>query len=438
LNDPLKVAIAGLGTVGAGAFRVLQGHGALLAERCGRPLAIAAVSARDQSRDRGLDLQNVPWFDDPVQMAAEADADVVVELIGGADGVAKKICETAIQHGRHVVTANKALLAHHGLALARQAEAKSVVLAYEAAVAGGIPIIKALREGLAGNRLQRVYGILNGTCNFILTEMRRSGREFDAVLKEAHALGYAEADPSFDVDGVDAAHKLAILASVAFGCEMNFAGVYTEGIRHISALDIGYAEELGYRIKLLGLARLTEDGIEQRVHPCMVPLSAPIAHVEGVDNAIVADGDFIESAMFEGRGAGAGPTASAIVADLADIARGTRLPTFSVPVEKLAKIPAAPMARHKGPYYVRLMLLDRPGVIAEVTAVLRDENVSMESMLQRQRAPGEAVPVVLTTHATREAAMAQALEKIDCLDTVVESPRMIRIEALHSAAEPNG
>ncbi len=438
MNDPLKVAIAGLGTVGAGAFRVLQSHGALLAERCGRPLAIAAVSARDQSRDRGLDLQNVSWFDDPVQMAAEADADVVVELIGGADGVAKKICETAIQHGRHVVTANKALLAHHGLALARQAEAKSVVLAYEAAVAGGIPIIKALREGLAGNRLQRAYGILNGTCNFILTEMRRSGREFDAVLKEAQALGYAEADPSFDVDGVDAAHKLAILASVAFGCEMNFAGVYTEGIRHISALDIGYAEELGYRIKLLGLARLTEDGIEQRVHPCMVPLSAPIAHVEGVDNAIVADGDFIESAMFEGRGAGAGPTASAIVADLADIARGTRLPTFSVPVEKLAKIPAAPMARHKGPYYVRLMLLDRPGVIAEVTAVLRDENVSMESMLQRQRAPGEAVPVVLTTHETREAAMVQALEKIDCLDTVVESPRMIRIEALHSAAEPKG
>jgi len=435
LNEPLKVAIAGLGTVGAGLFRALQVHGDLLAERCGRQLAIVAVSARDRSRDRGLNLKNVSWFDDPVQMAAEAKADVVVELIGGADGIAKQICETAIAHGRHVVTANKALLAHHGLPLARLAEAKGVVLAYEAAVAGGIPIIKALREGLVGNRLQGVYGILNGTCNFILTEMRRSGREFEDVLKEAQAFGYAEADPSFDVDGVDAAHKLSILAAVAFGCELNFKSVYTEGIRHISALDIGYAEELGYRIKLLGMARLTDDGLEQRVHPCMVPLSASIAYVEGVDNAIVADGDFIESAMFEGRGAGAGPTASAIVADLSDIARGTRLPAFSVPAEKLAKIPSAPMNRHKGPYYVRLMLVDRPGVIADVAAILRDENVSMESMLQRRRAPGEPVPVVLTTHETREAEMRQALEKIASLDTVVVAPRMIRMITLSDASE---
>lgn len=430
MKGPLKVAIAGLGTVGAGTFRLLAAHGDLLAKRCGRSLAIVAVSARDRDRDRGLNLENLPWFADPVQMAAEADADVVVELIGGADGVAKQVCEAAMAQGRHVVTANKALLAHHGLDLARQAEGKGVVLAYEAAVAGGIPIIKALREGLVGNRLQRIHGILNGTCNFILTEMRRSGRDFATVLKEAQALGYAEADPSFDVGGVDAAHKLAIMASVAFGCEMDFAGVYTEGIEHISALDIGYAEELGYRIKLLGMARLTEDGLEQRVHPCMVPLSAPIAYVEGVDNAIVADGDFVEGTMFEGPGAGAGPTASAIVADLADIARGTRLPTFSVPVEALAKIASAPMTRHKGPYYVRLMLVDRPGVIAEVTAILRDEKVSMESMLQRQRAPGEPVPVVLTTHATREAAMRRALEKIDRLETVVESSRMIRIETL--------
>ncbi len=430
MNAQLKVAIAGLGTVGAGTFRVLQEHGELLTERCGHALVVSAVSARDRGRDRGIDLKNVPWFDDPAQMAAEAEADVVVELIGGADGMAKQICETAIDHGRHVVTANKAMLAHHGISLARLAEGKGGVLAYEAAVAGGIPIIKAMREGLAGNQLERVYGILNGACKFILTEMRRSGRELEVVLKEAQELGYVEADPSFDIDGIDTAHKLAILAAVAFGCEMDFDGVYTEGIRHVSALDIGYAEELGYRIKLLGMVRPTEDGLEQRVHPCMVPLSAPIAYVEGVDNAIVADGDCVESAMFEGRGAGAGPTASAIDADVVDIARGTRLPTFSAPAEHLAKIPSAPMDRHRGAYYLRLMLVDRPGVIADVAAVLRDEKVSMESMLQRQRAPGSAVPVVITTHATSESAMRSALQKIDRLDTVVESPRMIRIETL--------
>lgn len=434
MNAQLKVAIAGLGTVGAGTFRVLQQHSELLTERCGHALVVSAVSARDRGRDRGVDLKNVPWFDDPAQMAGEAEADVIVELIGGADGIAKQVCETAISHGRHVVTANKAMLAHHGISLARLAEGKGVVLAYEAAVAGGIPIIKAIREGLAGNHLERVYGILNGTCNFILTEMRRSGREFEVVLKEAQELGYAEADPSFDIDGIDTAHKLAILAAVAFGCEMDFDGIYTEGIRHVSALDIGYAEELGYRIKLLGTVRPTADGLEQRVHPCMVPLSAPIAYVEGVDNAIVADGDCVESAMFEGRGAGAGPTASAIVADLVDIARGTRLPTFSVPADHLAKIPSAPMDCHRGAYYMRLMLVDRPGVIADVATVLRDEKVSMESMLQRQRAPGAAVPVVITTHATNESAMRRALQKIDCLDTVVESPRMIRIETLDGTA----
>lgn len=434
MNAQLKVAIAGLGTVGVGTFRVLQTHGELLTERCGRELVVSAVSARKRGRDRGVDLKDIPWFDDPAKMAAEAEADVIVELIGGAEGMAKLVCESAISHGRHVVTANKAMLAHHGISLARQAEGKGVVLAYEAAVAGGIPIIKAMREGLAGNHLERVYGILNGTCNFILTEMRRSGREFDVVLREAQELGYAETNPSLDIDGIDTAHKLAILAAVAFGCEMNFDGIYTEGIRHISALDIGYAEELGYRIKLLGMVRPTEGGLEQRVHPCMVPLSAPIAYVEGVDNAIVADGDFVESAMFEGRGAGAGPTASAIVSDLVDIARGTRLPTFSVPAEHLEKIPSAPMDSHRGAYYVRLMLVDRPGVIADVASVLRDEKVSMESMLQRQRAPGSAVPVVITTHATNEAAMRCALQKIDRLDTVVESPRMIRIETLDGRA----
>ena len=327
-----------------------------------------------------------------------------------------------------MVTANKALLAHHGTALARAAEAKGVALAYEASVAGGIPIIKALREGLAANNVQRVYGILNGTCNYILTNMRASRRDFAEVLAEAQKLGYAEADPSFDVDGIDTAHKLAILTAVAFGCQVNFDGIQIEGIRPVSALDIAFADELGYRIKLLGLARLTEWGVEQRVHPCLVPVGTPIAHVEGVFNAVVAETDFAGTNVFEGRGAGAGPTASAIVADLVDIARGVRMPTFAVPAADLARLPASPMERHQGCYYIRLMVRDRPGVMADITAALRDEQVSLESMLQRGRAPGEVVPIVLVTHETEEAAMTRALAKIAALDTVLEPPCKIRIE----------
>jgi homoserine dehydrogenase len=329
-----------------------------------------------------------------------------------------------------VVTANKALLAHAGAELARAAESRGVVLAYEAAVAGGIPIIKSLREGLAANRVQRVYGILNGTCNYILTQMRRSGRAFDDVLGEAQRLGYAEADPSFDIDGVDAAHKLAILAAVAFGTEVDIAGVHVEGIRHVGALDIRFAGELGFRIKLLGLARLTEAGLEQRVHPCMVPLETPIAHVEDVFNAVVAEGDFVGRVVSEGRGAGAGPTASAVVADLMDIARGRAPMTFAVPATRLARVAAAPIAAHRGAYYIRLMVRDRPGVIADVTAALRDQEVSLESMIQRGRHPDEMVPVVLTTHETREDSLRRALDRIEALDTVLETPRLIRIEAL--------
>jgi homoserine dehydrogenase len=402
----------------------------LLAQRCGRPIVVAAVSARDRRRDRGVDLSALRWCDDAPALAADPEIDAVVELIGGAAGVAKQVVETAIANRKHAVTANKALLAHHGTALARAAEAAGVTLAYEGAVAGGIPIIKALREGLAGNRVERIYGILNGTCNYILTTMRKSGREFADVLAEAQKLGYAEADPSIDVDGVDAAHKLAILTAVAFGCEINFAGVHVEGIRNVSAMDIAYAEELGYRIKLLGSARPTEHGIEQRVHACMVPLGTPIAHVEGVFNAVVTEGDFVGQNVAEGRGAGGGPTSSAVVADLIDIARGRRLPTFSVPAAQLRRVPASPMERHRGAYYVRLMVVDRPGVIADVTAALRDEQVSLESMLQRGRAPDEAVPVVLTTHDTDEASMRRALDRIAALRTVVEPPHMIRIETL--------
>ncbi len=430
MTAPLKIAVAGLGTVGAGLVRLLRQQAELFESRCSRRLEVTAVSARDRDRDRGVDLSRATWFDSPEAMARDADADVVVELIGGENGVAKAVCEAAIASGRAVVTANKALVAHHGTALARAAEAAGVALCYEAAVAGGIPIVKALREGLAGNRVGRIYGILNGTCNYILTVMRESGREFSEVLDEAQTLGYAEADPSFDVDGIDAAHKLAILTSLAMGCEIDFDGVHIEGIRHVSAQDIAFADELGYRIKLLGIARRTADGIEQRVHPCMVRLETPIAHVEGVYNAVVADGDFVGTCVFEGRGAGAGPTASAVAADLVDIARGVRIPAFVLPATELAPSHTIPMEQHHGAYYVRLMVVDRPGVIADVSAVLRDEQVSMESMLQRGRAPGEPVPVVITTHETREASMVHALNRIGELDSVVEPPRMIRIESL--------
>jgi homoserine dehydrogenase len=429
-KPPLRIAIAGLGTVGAGVVRLLRQNAGLLAQRGGRELVIAAVSARDRGRDRGIELAGPRWFADAAAMAADPAIDIVVELIGGDDGVARTVVETALAHGKPVVTANKALMARHGTALARLADAKGTTLAFEAAVAGGIPIVKTLREGLAANTFTRVYGILNGTCNYILTTMRESGRDFAEILAEAQRLGYAEADPSFDIDGVDAAHKLAILSSVAFGSEVEFAGIHVEGIRHISALDIEFAADLGFHIKLLGLARLTERGIEQRVHACMVPRAAPIAHVEGVFNAIVAEGDFAGRVLLQGRGAGAEPTASAVVADLLDIAAGRRTPAFAVPAAALRKIPASPMLHHQGAYYVRLMVFDRPGVIADITAALRDELVSLESMIQRGRAPGEAVPVVLTTHITEEAAMRRALDRIAALDTVLEPPRMIRIEDL--------
>ena len=430
MNDPLKIALAGLGTVGVGTLQLLNKHAALLEKRCGRPIQVGAVSARQRRRDRGVSLAGFEWYDDPVDMAKHADAEVVVELIGGSGGVARDVCEAAIANRRHVVTANKALLAHHGTGLARAAEAAGVTLAYEAAVAGGIPIVKALREGLAANGVGRVFGILNGTCNYILTNMRESGREFADVLAEAQALGYAEADPSFDVDGVDTAHKLAILASLAFGCEIDFAAVHTEGIRRVSPLDIRFAEELGFRVKLLGLAARTEAGVEQRVHPCLVPLDAPIAHIEGVFNAVVAEGDGADTIMLEGRGAGAGPTASAVGADLVDIARRRTTPTFAVPATDLEALPAAPMERHRGAYYIRLMVLDRPGVFADVAAALRDHDVSMEGVLQRGRAPGAVVPVVMTTHETEERGMIAALAQIEALDAVAEPPCMIRIETL--------
>ena len=430
MTKPLSIGIAGLGTVGAGVAKLLRDNAGIITARAGRPIAVTAVSSRDRARDRGVPTVGLRWYENAVALAADPEVDVVVETIGGSEGPARALVEAALAAGKPVVTANKALLALHGRALAALAEQQGVALSFEAAVAGGIPAIKALREGLAANQIRRVAGILNGTCNYILTEMRVRGLQFAEVLHEAQKLGYAEADPSFDIDGVDAAHKLAILAALAFNRPVDFSELHVEGIRDISAVDIAMAEALGFRIKLLGIAERTDAGVSARVHPCMVPLSAPIARVDGVFNAVVAEGDAVGRVMLEGRGAGAGPTASAVVADLIDIARGRNSPVWGATQSALSHAPALPMHLHRGAYYLRLMVLDRPGVIADVTAVLRDAAISLESMLQRGRAPGEAVPVVLTTHECDEAAMQSALARLAALDSVLEKPALIRIETL--------
>jgi homoserine dehydrogenase len=430
--QPLRVAIAGLGTVGGGVLALLREHGERLAMITGRRIEVVAVSARQRRKKRAAPIGDFEWHGDALALARHPKVDVVVELIGGAEGIAKKLCETALANGKAVVTANKALLALHGTELAQAAEKAGQALRFEAAVAGGIPIVKALREGLVANRILGVYGILNGTCNYILTEMRASRRDFAVVLAEAQAKGFAEADPSFDVDGIDAAHKLTILASLAFGCPVNFDAVHVEGIRQITAIDIAYADEFNCRIKLLAIARMTERGLEQRVHPCLVPVDTAIAHVDGVINAVVAEGDFAGSSVFEGRGAGAGPTASAVAADLVDIAAGRHVYPFGVPTKQLKRLRAAPMREHVSRYYIRLMVYDRPGVIAEVSAVLRDQRISIESLVQRGRADAadSAVAVVLVSHEVDEAAMQRAKERIGRLKSVVEPPCVIRIEQL--------
>ncbi|WP_443023769.1 homoserine dehydrogenase [Sneathiella sp.] len=430
MSSNVRIGIAGLGTVGIGVLKIIKAHGDLLQARSGAHLSVTAVSSRDRTKDRGVSLDGIKWYEDARDLATDPDVDIVLELIGGSDGIARELCEASLKSGKPVVTANKALLAEYGNELARIAEERGTPLAYEAAVAGGIPIIKALREGLAGNAISRVYGILNGTCNYILTEMEETGGEFAAILRDAQKLGYAEADPSFDIDGVDAAHKLAILASVAFGTPVDFSNVYIEGIRDVSAADITSARELGYRIRLLGVARRTARGIEQRVHPCMVRRDSTIANVNGVFNAVVVDGDFVNETTYVGRGAGEGPTASAVVADIIDIALGRHTPTFGVPVAKMNPIPTSPIADHRGCYYVRLTVEDKPGVIADVSAVFRDENISIESLLQRGRASGEAVSVILVTHEAKEEALVRALGKIAQFTHSMAKPRMIRIASL--------
>jgi homoserine dehydrogenase len=423
----LRVGLAGLGTVGGGVLRLLRDNAATIAARAGQAIVVTAVCARDRGRERGVSTAGLRWYDDPLDLA-RADVDVVVELIGGADGAALALARACIAAGRPLVTANKALLAMHGAELSRAAEAAGVTLGFEAAVAGGIPVIKTLREGLSANRISRVAGILNGTCNYILTVMREAGADFASVLAEAQALGYAEGDPSFDIDGIDAAHKLAILAALAFGETVEFGAVHVEGIRGITALDISFATELGYRIKLLGIARDTGAGIELRVYPAMVPVRSLLAGVDGVFNAVLLEGDAVGQVFLQGRGAGAGPTASAVVADLTDIARGNRLPIYGRAAETMAPARMMPIREHAGAYFMRLMVMDQPGVLAEITAILRDHGISLESMLQHGRKPGEAVPIVLVTHETNEAAVAAAVGRIGSLGAVLEPPALIRIE----------
>ncbi len=425
--NPLRVGIAGLGTVGGGVVKLLATRSDLITARAGRPIIITAISARSQ-RDRGFSIAEFAWHADPVSLAGSKDVDVVVELIGGAEGPAHALAHAAIAASKPLVTANKALLAMHGVSLAAAAEAARVTLGFEAAVAGGIPVIKALREGLAANQISRIAGILNGTCNYILTTMRETGRDFASVLAEAQSLGYAEADPSFDVNGTDTAHKLAILAGLAFGVHIDFADLHIEGISRISDLDISFAQELGYRIKLLGIAERSGAAISLRVHPAMVPLQQPIASVDGVFNAVQLEGDAAGPVFLRGRGAGAGPTASAVVADLIDIARGANIPVWGQAAASLMGAPIQPMAAHQGAYFIRLMVVDQPGVLADVTAILRDHGISLESMLQHGRKPGEAVPIVLVTHNAREAEINAALARIAMLDSVLESPALIRIE----------
>jgi homoserine dehydrogenase len=425
--EPLRVGIAGLGTVGGGVVQLLTQQADLLAARCGQKIQLVAASARDLNKARDLPLEGVRIVADARHLAIDKSIDVLIEVIGGAEGIAREVVESALKHGKPVITANKALLAKHGLELARLAEANATTLMWEAAVAGGLPVIKGIREGLAANRIGQVIGILNGTCNFILSTMSATGRDFADVLAEAQKLGYAEADPSFDIDGIDTAHKLSLLAAISFGAPPDLASIRVEGIRHVSALDIKFARELGYVIKLLAVAQLREGGLEQRVQPCMVPANSPLGQVNGPFNAVLAQGDFADRILWSGRGAGASPTASAVVADLIDLARGNRPPLFGLPAADLKAYPALPPAVCTGSYYVRLMVKDQPGVIADVAAILRDFNVSMASFLQHGRAPDETVPVVFTTHETSEAAMLDSLRRIGQLATVREPPRLMRV-----------
>ncbi|MCB1501894.1 MAG: homoserine dehydrogenase [Bauldia sp.] len=440
LDTPLRLGVAGLGTVGTALVRLIDRHGNDLAIRCGRPIAVTGVSARNRNRDRGVDVSGATWFDDPVALARAPGTDVFVELMGGAEGAAADSVAAAIEAGKHVVTANKALLAAHGNELARAAEKNGVSLNFEAAAAGGIPIIKTLRESLAGNTVSCIYGILNGTSNYILTRMEQDKLSFEDCLAEAQRLGYAEADPTFDIGGHDAAHKLALLTAIAFGTEVDAESIYVEGISSIRTADIEAADELGYRIKLLGVAARSESGIEQRVHPAMVPKSSTIARIDGVTNAVALEADFVGQLLLSGPGAGGEATASSVMSDIADIARGDRMGTFGRPASALEPYRRAAMRAHEGGYYVRLSVYDRPGAFAAIARRMADKGISLESIVQRRRAPKSAAPghlvpvepqpVIMITYETTEAAIREALDTIRADGHIAEEPQMIRIEEL--------
>ena len=433
MAEPLRIALAGLGTVGAGVIRLLETNAALLRARAGRELRIVAVSARDRDKDRGVDLTRFDWDDDMTAMAARDDVDVVVELVGGADGPALTLARNAIRAGKGLVTANKAMIAHHGPALAEAAEAAGSALKFEAAVAGGIPVVKALREGAAANAIERIYGILNGTSNYILSTMEANGADFGDTLAEAQRKGFAEADPAFDIEGTDAAHKLAILAAIGFGSRVDFAGVECEGIARIRAEDIARADTLGYVVRLIGMADVEEaaDGtpaLLQRVKPCLVPKGHPLAHVTGATNAVVAEGNFSGRLLFQGAGAGAGPTASAVVADLIDIARGEIGAPFSVPSAGMVRMARAEAGHRTGRTYLRFTVADRPGVLAEMTAAMRDAGVSIESLIQqgRQEEGGEVL-VAMVAHEGPERNVAHALELLRDSESFTAPPLSMQI-----------
>jgi homoserine dehydrogenase len=435
MADALKIGVAGLGTVGASLVRILQQRSNALTVACGRPIIVTAVSARDKAKDRGIDMSGMQWFSDPVDMANSADIDVFVELVGGSEGAADLSVRAALGRGLHVVTANKALLARCGVELAKLAEEKGLLLNYEAAVAGGIPVIKTLRESLTGNNFSRIYGIMNGTCNYILTKMEKEGLSFADCLKEAQRLGYAEADPAFDIEGNDTAHKLSILTTLAFGSEIAADKIYLEGITNISIEDIHAAADLGYRIKLLGVAQKTESGIEQRVHPTMVPLDSVIAQVDGVTNAVALESDILGELLMVGPGAGGNATASAVLGDITDIAKSRPgaqdVPVLGRPAHLLEPYRQAEMQSHEGGYFIRLTVQDRTGVFASIATKMAENSISLESIVQHSKQPvvaGKPQTIILVTHATMESAVRRAVEAIKHEGYLVGEPQMIRIE----------
>lgn len=434
--QPAKVGLLGLGTVGCGTVNVLLRNGPEITRRAGRGIEVVAAAARDLTRPRPCDIHGIRLTSDPFEVVEDPEVEIVVELIGG-DDTARALVDRAIMRGKHVVTANKALIALHGNELFAQAQARGLMVAFEAAVAGGIPIIKALREGLAGNMIEWLAGIINGTGNFILTEMRDKGRDFDEALAQAQQLGYAEADPSFDVEGIDAAHKLTILASIAFGIPLQFSKVYTEGIARITRDDVVYAGELGYRIKHLGIARRTGEGIELRVHPTLIPHRRLIANVDGVMNAVLVRGDAVGPTLYYGPGAGADPTASAVVADLVDVVRAltsdpeNRVPHLAFQPDALSNLPILPMDRVETAYYLRLCALDEPGVLADVTRILGDLGISIEAMIQKEPPEGVSdVLIILLTHPVVEAQMNAAIQQIEALSSIRAEVVRIRLESL--------